>query len=294
MPTAGGGDGGTEVRDEMEQACGHCPGACILQTEPAQCDPGEQHHQHVGRQEHEHVALDGFVDVIEDVHGDLSVRQRGSRESHQLSLVGVAGQQEKERQEEHHGCLTDQPCRSHGTRPQEVADFEARGLDDDARRRLSGRRSGACRLARRLLDLARSGLHLLYGTGLTLAQAGEAGRNLAHRFGQLIEYGLHLPTQRVRPQDKRAHDAHHHDTGTHHARDTDPLEPNDEGVQGVGEEDAEQQGNDKALRPFQRENHRYRSEDAQRHAPACPGHLDCGYRGSRVRTCRRLIVCRSF
>jgi hypothetical protein len=134
----GGSKRRTEVGNDVQQACGHGPGAGVLETDPAQCEPGKQRHQHIGRQEHGHVALDRGVDVIEDANGDLPVRQRRTRESHQLPLVGVAGQQEKESQEEHHRCLADQSHGADGVGPQEVAEFEAGGVDDDAR---AGRRA---------------------------------------------------------------------------------------------------------------------------------------------------------
>ena len=138
----------------MQQTRGDGPGPRVFQADPAEHHPGKQRHEHVGGQQQEHVALDGAVDVTEDLHGDLLARERRSGESYQLSFEGVARQQEKENQEQHHGCLNNISQGPHGTRPEEVSRPECgRIVDDDARRRLYRRRGNAGRMAGRLLEL---------------------------------------------------------------------------------------------------------------------------------------------
>ena len=77
------------------------PGSGVLQAHPMECDPCEEAHQHVGRQQHDHVFLDGLVDIIENLDGNLLFRQRGSGKPDELAFEGVASQQQKKHQEHH-------------------------------------------------------------------------------------------------------------------------------------------------------------------------------------------------
>lgn len=292
-PGGGGGEARTQVRDDMKQTRGDRPRARVVQADPAERHPGEQRHEHVGDQQHEHVVLDGVVDITEDLRRDLLVRQRRPGESDQLSLVGVAGQQEKENEKQHHDCLTHIAHGSHGTRPEEIADFECgRIVDDDARRGFVGCGGHAGRLTGRLFELARGGLYFLHRIELALPQFGEARGQLARGFGQLLDDCLHLSAQCVGSEPERAHDGHDHQAGARHPMNLDPFQPHDEGAQRVGQENPEQQGDKKALRPLQCEYHGDRGQDDQRQALRVYGDAGRARRrdGVRHRGCGTLVV----
>ena len=121
--------------------------------------------------------------------------------------------------------------------------------------------------------------------GLVRTRASAVGKG-PRRFGQLLDDRLHLPAQRIGAESERAHHAHHHDDRARHARNPDSLELRHEGIQRVGNEDSEQQGDEERLRQIERANDRDHGKQRERDAARVHGHSDRRDDGRRSSACR--------
>ena len=181
----------------------------------------------------------------------LRLRHRRAGQPHQLALERVSAKQQEEDQERHHQRLAKGTDRSHRALPQKAAQFECRLIHDDVGGRLPGRSRCGGGLVRGLFHLGRGALHFLHVAALARLQARQARGELDCRLGQLFDDGLHLAAQRVAAEAECSDHTRHHDDRRDAPGESHRLEPCDERIQCVGEDDAEQQRHHEGLRPRQ-------------------------------------------
>jgi hypothetical protein len=115
--------------------------------------------------------------------GNPSLRQRRSRQPHQLPLECIAAEQQKEHQESDHRRLDHGAEGAHRALPQEVAELERGLVYDDVSGRLTRRYGATGRLSRRLFHRGRGVLHLLHVADLADSHARKAAGELGRRRG---------------------------------------------------------------------------------------------------------------
>ena len=244
------------------------PRAGVFQADEAQRHPHQQRQQHVGDEQHEHVVLDRRVDVFEDVHRDLFLRQRRPRQLDELALERVAGEQQEEHEEHDHRGLRNETRQADGTGQQPVHDAEiapARRLRGGRRRR-APRHDGTARGAGgRLLDLGRGGLHLL-DRRRAVGRIRQHARDLVRQGRQFVDDVQDLALHAVHGKRHADQDQAGNECGADGALDVPAFEPAHDGAQGVGDEDAEQQRHEEILGPLQAEYERDGRDHAEREA----------------------------
>ncbi|EEF26946.1 conserved hypothetical protein [Ricinus communis] len=253
-----------EIRHQVQQAGHDGPRAGVFQADPAQRDPHQQRQRAIGHQQHQHVFLDGAVDVLQDVHGDLLFRQRRPGQLHELALEGVARQQQEEHQEDHHRRLADEAHHAHRTGPHPVHHRQR-----VRRRGGRGTARGAFFLGAGggLLQLGGHVLDALQGARAAAVQMlGDQPRQLVAGGRQLVDDGLELALQLFHHHHRAAENGGGDQRGADHARNADAFEPAHQRAQRVGNQDAEQQRHEEITRPLQRPDKGHGRNHAQRQA----------------------------
>ena len=176
----------------------------------------------------------------------------------------VAADQQKKHEERDHRGLADGAERADRASPKELAESERRLVDDD----VCGRLARRCGLAANCVAafstcVAAFCMICIVPSCFTCRRASPSANRFAASGTRSMIVCI-WPRSEYVPRTSAPDYARHDDHGADDPWNSDDFEPGDEGIQRVGDDDAEQQWHEEVLRPRQRRYDCERRENSER------------------------------